>query len=118
VPVLSIGDQSMNFMSLRNGGEIKSSLARLSNELSSGKAADITAHLGGDTRQFSGLAHSLRILSAHQSTLRDTSLVLDHMQTSLDHFNSSRENIMSEFLTLGPVGVSTNFSQLAACYVR
>lgn len=113
MPILSVGDQSMNFMSLRNGGEIKSSLARLSNELSTGKAADIAAHMGGDTRQFSGLVHSLRILSAHQSTLKETSLVLNHMQTSLEHFDSSRERIMSEFLTLGPVGVSTNFSQLA-----
>lgn len=114
MPVLSIGDQSMNFMSLRNGGEIKSSLARLTNELSSGKAADLTAHLDGDTRQFSGLAHSLRVLSAHQSAFKETSLVLNHMQTNLEHFDSSRANIMSEFLTLGPVGVTTNFSQLAA----
>ena len=98
MPVVSIGDMSQQFMSLKNGGAIKSDLARLGQELSTGKVADITAKLGGDTRQFSGIVYSLNVLDAYQVAANETATVLDQMQIALGRIDQSRSDTADALL--------------------
>ena len=98
MPVVSIGDMSQQFMSLKNGGAIKSDLARLGQELSTGKVADITAQLGGDPRQFSGIVYSLNVLDAYQVAANETMTVLDQMQIVLGRVDQSRSDTADALL--------------------
>lgn len=90
MPIVSIGDMSQHFMSLKNSGAIKSDLARLGQELSTGKVADIATHLGGDTRKFSGISHSLNVLGAYQNVAKETAITLDQMQIALSRVDLGR----------------------------
>ncbi len=98
MPIVSIGDMSQHFMSLKNGGAIKSDLARLGQELSTGKVADITAHLDGDTRQFSGIVHSLSVLDAYRIAAKETSTTLDQIQIVLSRVDQSRSDAADKLL--------------------
>lgn len=100
MPIQSIGDLSKQFTSLRSGGQIKSDLARLSNELSTGRVSDVTEHLGGDTRQLSGINHSLKMLKAYKLAADETSMLLNHLQLSLGHIDSIRESTTSTLFTV------------------
>lgn len=98
MPIVSIGDMSQHFLSLKSGGSIKSDLARLGQELSTGKVADLTAHLGGDTRHFSGIAHSLSVIGAYQNVAKETTTTLDQMQIVLDRVDQSRSSAADSLL--------------------
>lgn len=98
MPIVSIGDMSQHFLSLKNGGSIKSDLAKLGQELSTGKVADLTAHLGGDTRQFSGIAHSLSVIDVYRNAAKETAVTLDQMQIVLDRVDQSRSSAADSLL--------------------
>lgn len=100
MPIQTLGDMSQHFTSLRNGGAIKSDLARLGQELSSGRVADVTAHLGGDTRGLSGINHSLTLLSSFQLVAKETNMMLDNMQMAISRVEQVRSSTASSLLLI------------------
>lgn len=100
MPVVSIGDMSQHFMSLRNTGNIKSDLARLGQELSTGKVSDISKHLGGDTQRLSGVSHSLDVLAAYTQSANETSSLLDHFQLTLGKVDDTRSKTADALLLI------------------
>lgn len=98
MPIVSIGDMSQHFMSLKNGGSIKSDLARLGQELSTGKVADIASYLGGDTRQFSGIIHSLNVLDTYRNVAKETAVTLEQMQIALSRVDIARSETTDTLL--------------------
>ena len=100
MPIVSIGDMSQHFMSLQNGGQIKSDLARLGQELSTGKSADVVEKLSGQTRQLSAITHTLDVLGAYQQSVNETALTLDHMQISLERVEQHRDSATNSLLLI------------------
>lgn len=100
MPLVSIGDMSQQFLSLRNTGNIKSDLARLGQELSTGLVADITEHLGGDSRQFSGVKHSLDVLDAYRQSTNETALLLDRLQLAFGQIDETRSRTADALLLI------------------
>lgn len=111
MPIVSIGDMSQHFMSLQNGGQIKSDLARLGQELSTGKSADVVEKLGGQTRQLSAITHSLDVLNAYQQSANETALTLDHMQFALDRVEQQRGSAVDTLLLISPQSQAHQISQ-------
>jgi flagellar hook-associated protein 3 FlgL len=87
---ISVGDMAQQFTSMRNGGVIKTDLARLAESLSTGKVADITKELGGETKRFSGIKYSLTQLDAYQKTSQETAQTLANIQTVLSKVDEVR----------------------------
>jgi len=102
---------SQHFLSLRNSGVIKTDLARLGQELATGKVTDIAAHLGGDTRQVSGIDHSLSVLSAFQTTANETGLLLENMQFALDNVSTQSSSTAEVLLKVSPQSSEHQISQ-------
>ena len=96
--IVSIGDMSQHFMSLRNGGAIKSDLARLGQELSTGRATDVTAKLGGDTRALTGISHSLSLIDAFSQATREASQSLGGIQSILSRIDGTRSQLADDLL--------------------
>lgn len=98
MPIVSIGDMSRHFISLRNSGEIKSDLARLGQELSSGKRSDLVSSMGGDTRQLLGINHSIGVVDQYLHSANKTAMMLDNMQLALgrvdDTLSRSSETLL------------------------
>ena len=113
MPIVSIGDMSQHFLSLRNGGAIKSDLARLGQELATGQNTDLAATLGGDTRQLSGINHSLAVANAFQTAAQDASLTLKHMQLGLNRIDVSRGNAVNSLLAISSQSQSSQMKEAA-----
>jgi hypothetical protein len=57
--VTNLGNMAQQFQFARNTTAIKTELAALGNSLSSGRVGDLTAVLGGDSRQYTGITYDL-----------------------------------------------------------
>jgi len=95
---ISVGDMAQQFSSTRNGNVIKNDLARLVETLSTGKVADITKELGGETKRFSGIKYSLTQLDAYQKTTKETAQILANVQTVLDQVDQVRGSTAQRLL--------------------
>lgn len=100
MPVLSVGDMSQQFISMRNGGAIKSELGVLSQRLSTGRVDDLTAHLRGETTRYAGINHSLAQLDSYLSMASETQQTLSAMQTVLQGVDAVRSETAGQLLLL------------------
>lgn len=98
--VVSIGDMAQHFVSVRNSGRIKSDLARLGNELATGKKVDLNQALEGDAREVLALRHSLSQTDAVLASGRQLALSLGAVQTALSTIDASANTAARDFLTL------------------
>lgn len=113
MPIVSIGDMSKHFISLKNSGEIKSDLARLGQELSSGRRSDVVSFLGGDTRQLLGIKHSISVVEGHLQTATETSMLLEHMQLALARVDDARSRTAETVLKINPQSQPLQIEQAA-----
>ncbi len=94
----SLGDGVFYLAQSRTNTQLKTDLNRLTNQLSSGEIADKAKALKGDTARFSAIDHGLATLEPAIARNRETALLLDTMQRTLDGLNIQRE-AMAEDLT-------------------
>lgn len=113
MPVTSVGDMAMQFISMRNGGAIKSELSDLAESLSSGKVTDITATLLGETARFAGIDYSLKQLDAYDQVSRETSLMLGTIQTALTQVDDLRGQTSSQLLSINSSSTSVQVTEAA-----
>ncbi len=111
MPVVSIGDMSQHFISLRNGGSLKAELARHGQELVTGRLSDVVAGVGGDTRQLSGLEHSLNTNASYQNAAQETSLLLEQMQLSLERVEDARSSATDSLLLISSQSLPNQISE-------
>lgn len=109
----SVGDMAQQFLSKRNGGLIKTELATLSNSLSSGKVADITRALGGETTRFSGVKYSLVQLDAYQQTAQETRQMLASSQRVLQSLDGVRNTTAQQLLLINDSSTAAQIDQAA-----
>lgn len=95
---ISFGDMAQQFNVLRNGGSIKTDLARLSGSLSTGKVADLTQELGGGTERFSGIKYSLKQIDAYQKIASETAQLLANTQSVLSGVDAIRSTASERLL--------------------
>ncbi len=81
---VSVGDLALTFQNRRHNVQIKSDLARLSQELASGQKADISTISGGDFAPIVGLERSLRANAAYAMSTAEASVFASRMQASLE----------------------------------
>lgn len=105
------GDMAQQFQSLRATKTIKSDLARLSSSLSSGRAPDLVAHLGGDTTRLGGLNHSLVKLDGFLQASRETSIILDTMQTAITAIDTTRSQLTDTLLLVTDASTTVQAQQ-------
>ena len=102
MPVLSVGDMSQHFLSLKHTGSVKSDLAKLGQSLASGQVSDVTQHLSGQTQRLAGIDHSLSIVEAYQSVATETNARFDAMQMTLNRFETLNSSTADLLLQMQP----------------
>lgn len=100
MPVVSVGDMAQQFISMRQGGAIKTELAQLGARLSTGRIGDVTAALGGDTARLSGINHSLKTLDGYLLAAQETGQTLGAIQTVLARLDTLRGDTSAQLLQL------------------
>lgn len=86
----SIGDGVQQFQLQRQNTAIKTTLNRLTNELSSGNASDLIKANNGDTAKFSAVDNRLKVLSSLKFLTAETQLTLSTTQAALSNLDTQR----------------------------
>lgn len=89
----SISDLGQNLMLRRQGADLKTNLARLTQELTTGVRLDVGRQVRGDFGPLAGLERSLSRLEGFSSARSDLSLRISGIQSSL----STLENVVASF---------------------
>ena len=98
MPVISVGDMSQQFISMRNSGAIKSELSELAESLSSGRVTDVTRTLNGDTVRLSGINYSLVQMKGYQQSITETTQTLIGIQAILGQVDTMRADTAEQLL--------------------
>lgn len=110
----SVGDMAQQFRSLRNGNTIKTELNALAGSLSSGKVADLTKALDGDTARFSGIRYSLSQLDSYNQVATETQQTLANIQTVLSKVDGSRSAAAERLLLVNDSSSVTQINEAAS----
>jgi flagellar hook-associated protein 3 FlgL len=100
MPLTSIGDRSLQFGMMRHTTQIKTRLSVLTDEMSSGVAHDLTAHLHGDAARLSDLDRRISLMSGFTSTAQEADQTLVAMQTTLQGIEATRAKLGEQLVTL------------------
>ena len=98
---LSVGDLALNFMNRHRSVVLKSQLARLSQELSTGEKNDLSTNATGDFSPINGLENALNETAAYETSLNEADLFFSTIQASLDMVQKSGEKLAPALLTAG-----------------
>ena len=107
--ITSTGDMRQFLLTARNNSELKTDLNRLVNELTSGKVADITSHLGSRQSSLAGFDRTLEMLGRYEQANSETGNMLATMQTVLGGIEARREAASGALMLTNP---SSNLPQI------
>lgn len=111
--VISMGDMAQHFNSLRSGNAIKSELFELAQNLTTGKIADLTKGLNGETARFSGISYSLAQLDGYQQVASETQQVLANVQIVLNKVDGTRTATAERLLLVSDSSTSAQIEEAA-----
>ena len=89
----SIGDLAQTFKLRQQNVQLKQQMARLTEELSSGQAADLTRQLSGNFGHLSDIEHDLVVLQSYRYAANDAATVTTVMQAALETVQSLTGNL-------------------------
>ncbi|MFK7744708.1 MAG: flagellin [Roseobacter sp.] len=104
---VSLGDLSQSFLMQRRSVDLRESMSRLTDELSSGKVSDVREVLSGNHNYLSDLERSLEVLDAFSVANTEAAYLTGAMQAVLDRVQSTAGQLGLDLLLAGggPVGV-------------
>jgi len=97
----SIGDMAQAFALNRQSVNLKQQMDRLTVELSSGQAADLTQHLSGNLRHLADVEHALVLQDSHRTAAREATVDAATMQSSLGFIQSLASDLANSAITVG-----------------
>lgn len=98
---LTFGDLASAFQNRRMTGQAKQDLARLTQELSSGRKSDVGVGTTGDYMPLVGLQRSISAINAYATNIAEADLFATTMQTALDVVQTHGDELSSALLTAG-----------------
>ncbi|MFB2531664.1 flagellar hook protein [Paracoccus sp. p3-h83] len=85
---VSVGDMARAFQLRHHSGALKTQLAQLSDELTTGRKQDTAAALRGDFTTLGGVEASLASLKSYKAAAAEATLMVDTMQAALGSIQS------------------------------
>lgn len=101
MPLYSIGDLASSFMLRRQNVQLNTALARLTQEMASGVAADIPRHLQGNYSYLGDLERNLRVNDGFATAAREAAVFTGAMQTALDRVQSVTTALSADLILSG-----------------
>ena len=98
---LSVGDLSLSFLNQRHNTRLKNEIARLSEELASGRKSDLSTVGGGDFAPIVDLERSLRANAAYGTAIAEADLMASTMQNTFSTISSHSQALGPALLNAG-----------------
>lgn len=98
----SIGDLARGLMMRSRSHAIKSTIATLTQELSSGQTADVTRRTGGDLSVLADITHNLEMTNGFLTVSAETAHFAQAIQTSLEAIQAGAATLGNDLLATVP----------------
>jgi flagellar hook-associated protein 3 FlgL len=82
--VTSLGDLAQSFMLRRQNLQVRQEVNRLTEELTTGRSADLSARLSGDYAYLSDIERSLGLIQGYRTSVAEAGVFTGAMQTALE----------------------------------
>lgn len=99
-----LGDRAQLFTGMRHNTDIRARLGTLQREMSTGLAADMVAHLKGDTAPLSELDRRLTLASAYGGAAKEAGQRLAAMEATLETVETTRRRVVDEYMIPSMIG--------------
>ncbi len=110
----SLGDLAQSFVQRRQGIQLQQEMSRLTQELSTGEAADLTKHLGGRFDFLADIEHDLQIFDSYRLSANEAQNSAFFMQTALEQVQTMAGNLSNTALLVGTAADSGSLVSVAA----
>lgn len=101
MPIHSIGDLASSILLRRTNVRLNSDLARLTQEMASGVAADIPRHLNGNYTYLGDVERGLRVNQGYATAAKEAALVTGAMQSALDRAQQTTTTLSADLVMAG-----------------
>ena len=110
---VSLGDMAQTFMMQRRNGLLKQDIARLTQELSTGRVADVRQILDGNYSYLTDLERSLETLQGYDVATAEATHFASGLQNSLEKFGDLSQELAHMLLLEGTTSVGTQGADAA-----
>lgn len=110
---VGFGNLAIYYQNALNSERMKTDLARLTNELASGRKSDVKAAVSGDLTQLTGIKSTLASLASHQTVAKEAAQFAQATQLALDTVQKSTTTTFSGLLAAGSTGVEPQLTAAA-----
>jgi flagellar hook-associated protein 3 FlgL len=103
---ISLGDMARHLAMQSRNTELKSSISRLTQELSTGQTADVLGRTGGDYSRLTEIDHSFRVLDGYKIASDEATLFTNLAQSNLERIFDVSSGLANAVLIIStsPVG--------------
>lgn len=110
---LNTGDMAQALLLHRQTGMLKTDLNRLTQEMASGRKADLAAAVSGDFRVLAGIEHSLTLLGSYATATGEAETLAATQQTALDTLQTIGADLAPTLANAGTTGGATHVATAA-----
>jgi flagellar hook-associated protein 3 FlgL len=110
----SLGDLAHSFVQRQHGIQLQQQMNRLTQELSTGEAANLTRHLGGRFDFLADIEHDLQIFDSYRLSANEAQNSAFVMQTALDQIQAVSQDLSNTALVVGAAADSASLVAVAA----
>ncbi len=110
----SLGDLTQSFIQRRHGIQLQKEMNRLSQELSTGEAADLTSHLGGRLGFLTDIEPDLKIFDSYRLSANEAQSSAFVMQTALEQVQTTTQDLSNTALIVGTAADSASLVSVSA----
>lgn len=109
----SIGDLAQSFTLRRQSVHLKQQMTRLTSELATGAASDLSKHLSGNLDQLADIEHGLRIAENYRITADEALTDFSVMQSSLERTQTLSDELAQEAILAASASGSVSVAVLS-----
>ncbi|MEZ5888699.1 MAG: flagellin [Paracoccaceae bacterium] len=110
---ISQGDMAQTFLLRRQNADLKTTLNRLTFEMSSGRQQDLSKAVRGDFKVLAGLEHSLSVLASFRTAASEAGTLTENLQTAFETVQTIASDLAPSLNAAGTTGGATHISTAA-----
>lgn len=99
--LVSMGDLAQTFALRRQNSSLSAEIAKLTEELASGKTTTPASHMAGDYRYLSDIEHRSKTAQAYEAATLEAKGMATAMQAALGHVQDTSEALAADLLNAG-----------------
>lgn len=110
----TLGDMARAYALRHQNTLLKQDIQQLNQELASGRATDLTSHLGGSYTRLTGIEKDMRVLAGYQVSISEAAQLTDLMQARLEQIKTVSSEFAQGLIAGGASNSAVSADGLAA----